>query len=96
MNDIIEKLKKMKGWHQVPRSDSASECVNLQYSFVSHPTALEAADELERLSAENERLREALEKIATTQGGGDCCSAYEWFVHTKQIARAALAEKGEK
>ena len=42
------------------------------------------------------RLREALERIATTQGGGDCCSAYEWFVHTKQIARAALAEKEEK
>jgi len=42
------------------------------------------------------RLREALEKIATIQGGGDCCSVYEWFVHTKQIARAALAEKEEK
>ena len=48
------------------------------------------------LGQEVGRLREALEKIATTQGGGDCCSAYEWFVHTKQIARAALAEKGEK
>jgi len=44
-------------------------------------------------AAEIQRLREALEKIATTQGGGDCCSAYEWLVHTNQIARAALAEK---
>jgi hypothetical protein len=54
------------------------------------------AYDIERLRAENARLREALEQIATTQGGGDCCAAYEWFVHTKQIARAALAALAEQ
>lgn len=49
--------------------------------------------EIDRLCAENERLREALKKIATIQGGGDCCSVYEWFVYAKRISRAALAEK---
>ena len=39
------------------------------------------------------RLREALEKIATIQGGGDCCSVYEWFVYAKRIAHAALTEQ---
>ena len=45
------------------------------------------------LGQEVGRLREALEKIATIQGGGDCCSVYEWSLHTKQIALAALAEQ---
>ena len=48
------------------------------------------------LGQEVGRLRKALEKIATIQGGGDCCSVYEWFLHTKQIARAALEEQEPK
>ena len=48
------------------------------------------------LGQEVGRLRQALKKIATIQGGGDCCSVYEWFVYAKRIARAALAEQEPK
>lgn len=45
-----------------------------------------AADEIERVWAENARLREALEQIAS---GG-------LFQHAHEFARASLVEKGEK
>lgn len=68
---------------------------NLTYSYPIEDILLlrGAADELDRLNAENARLREALEKIATIQGGGDCCSVYEGFVYAKRISRAAIAKK---
>lgn len=55
---------------------------------VYHPWVYgEAADELERLNAENERLREALEGVIRI-ADRDCPEF--------RAARAALAEKGEK
>jgi cell division septum initiation protein DivIVA len=58
-----------------------------------HRHSSKQAADIITLSQEVGRLREALKKIATTQGGGDCCSVYEWFVYAKRIARTALAEQ---
>lgn len=49
---------------------------------------LEAADEIERLRAENERLREALERLVNDCEG---YPAYERPCYAVDMARAALA-----
>lgn len=55
------------------------------------PILLTLAAEVERLSADNARLREALRRIAE-YGGGD---GGDW-VECCEIARAALADEGDK
>lgn len=75
-------------WEQVIEEAAGHDGV-----FAAYLAPCDHDNKLERLNAENARLREALKKIATIQGGGDCCSVYEWFVYAKRIARAALAEQ---
>ena len=86
MSDIVERLRYWgaddDGWLLV--DEGAAE------------VCLQAADEIERLNAENARLREALEKIAN-----EAWNTHAEFCHpdgcdSPGIARAALAEQGEK
>lgn len=69
-----------------------SEFIKRLRSYES-PTLREAADKIERLRAENERMREALRKITDIKDhemGGDWDEVIE---NAREIARAALEEK---
>ncbi len=78
MSDIVQKLRAYRpryGWPE-------------EYSTVVEPTMNHvAADEIERLRADNDRLREALEKIV---GAPSCCN---WAGFLQKNARAALGEE---
>ncbi len=77
MSDIVENLRQGKAGYQ-----SYSAFVQVT------PTHLEAANEIERLQAENVRLREALEKLARLGA-----EPYYGNSDGNMIARAALGEK---
>ena len=56
MSDIVERLRNKSGQYDECDWHSAIE--------------IEAADTIEQLRAENARLREALEKLASVEGNG--------------------------
>jgi regulator of replication initiation timing len=86
MNDIVERLR------QIPR-----------FADFNAPPLIEheAADEIERLRAENERLREALEKISTQKKTNELDTEYDvefadfedGYDMCIDTARAALGEE---
>lgn len=60
------------------------------YAKLCNPDGLEAADELERLTAQVERMREALEKIDKW-----CCPVFcANCARNRDDARAALSYRG--
>jgi hypothetical protein len=84
MVDIVQKLRGYRPRHGWPE----------EYSTIVEPTMNHvAADEIERLRAENERLREALATYACRCGDGDCY-VDEFVPSCGRSAREALG--GEK
>jgi DNA mismatch repair ATPase MutS len=73
MSDIVERLRNLEQWIRNPEGQNFT---------LSSDLFDEAADEIERLHAENRQLRKALGKITTLH----------WFAVPAEIARAALGE----
>jgi len=78
MSDIVKKLRDLEQWIREPEGKSFT----LSFDLFD-----EAADEIERLRAENARLRTGLRAIAGARPR--CCEISDAM---QGIARAALAE----
>jgi hypothetical protein len=88
-DELIARLLQVGEEVCVPCPDGIKGCLVNHFGIVTDPVVIEAATRLETLTAENERLREALEKIAgvkTVKFDGS-----EPF-HNIEIAIAALKQ----
>ena len=74
MSDIVERLRQHEWGGSKPSifSDAADEIERLQGLLAEHPTTqlkvLWAAEDIEHMRAENERLRAALKYVASLPG----------------------------
>ena len=95
-DDLLKRLSRIGERVSIPCPDNIRGCLVFHYRVDTDPACVEAIDEIKRLRAENERLREALEKIAsapypdTRFNGRGMLPDFDGF---KPIARAALGEE---
>jgi len=83
-DDLLTRLSAIGERVSIPCPDNIRGCLVFHYRVDTDPACVEAIDEIERLRAENERLREALERI--TNAAED---AAVWWL--QDLARAARA-----
>ena len=80
-NELMDRLRWVSEWYFVDPVDGKA---------YASDDPLDAADRIEALSAENERLRDALEKIARLRT--DLSGDFSLGSKQSDIARAALGE----
>ena len=84
-DDLVAKLRDEDSYYRLQEKHWCIDAEELERQ------RLAAADRIETLEAENERLRETLAKIAALTRVRETCSHQsEW---TQDVARAALGEK---
>jgi len=94
-DDLLKRLSRIGERVSIPCPDNIRGCLVFHYRVDTDPVCIEAIDEIERLCAENKRLREALRHCAN--------SIAEWERRPEGVApfllgaldnaRAALGEE---
>lgn len=93
-DDLVKQLRKIGERVPVPCPDGIKGCLVFHFRVETDPTCAEAADRIEALEAEVERLREALgwflnDSRFVVQVGGNPYVVPQMI----EAARAALGEK---
>lgn len=90
-DDLLRRLSRIGERVSIPCPDNIRGCLVFHYRVDTDPACVEAIDEIERLRAENERLRKALGTYACRCGEGECY-VEEFVPSCGRSAQVALGE----
>jgi hypothetical protein len=94
-DDLLKRLSRIGERVSIPCPDNIRGCLVFHYRVDTDPACVEAIDEIERLRAENERMREALEGVLSLAESYLNIMPDRHGVHIPKLdaARAALGEE---
>ena len=87
-DDLLKRLSRIGERVSIPCPDNIRGCLVFHYRVDTDPACVEAIDEIKRLRAENDRLREALELADGALSGAN--------MNMKVVERKVRAALGEE